>query len=94
MGKESGPRVSALRPNAVATQAVLLAAAAFAVAGCGPSPQEMAARQRETLAHYCFDCHDDAERTADLSLQSLQRGGRQFAGRAAAVPALEVVLAD
>lgn len=74
MGKESGPRVSALRPTAVATQAVLLAAAAFAVAGCGPSPQELAARQRETLVHYCFDCHDDAERTADLSLEALDLG--------------------
>ncbi|HEX7238050.1 MAG TPA: DUF1592 domain-containing protein [Gammaproteobacteria bacterium] len=46
-------------------------AALVAVAACGPSPQEKAAEQRATLARYCFDCHDDAERTADLSLQSL-----------------------
>jgi hypothetical protein len=50
---------------------VLLIPAVFAIAACGPSRQETAAEQRATLARYCYECHDDAERTADLSLQSL-----------------------
>jgi hypothetical protein len=41
------------------------------LAACGPSRQEVAAQQRTTIARYCFDCHDDAERTSDLSLESL-----------------------
>ena len=49
----------------------MLLPAALAIAGCGPSPQEVAAEQRATLARYCFDCHGNAERTADLSLESL-----------------------
>ena len=62
------PHVTALRARIVVS---LLLPAVLVIAGCGPSPEELAARQRETLAHYCFDCHDDAERTADLSLESL-----------------------
>jgi hypothetical protein len=66
------PRLTAQRPTGVAKPAAwLLLPAAFAVAGCGPSGQEIAAEQRATLARYCFECHDDAERTADLSLESL-----------------------
>jgi len=42
-----------------------------AIAGCGPSRDELAAEQRATLARYCFECHDDVERAADLSLESL-----------------------
>ena len=49
----------------------LLAPAALSLCACGPSRQELAAEQRDTLARYCFDCHDDVERTAGLSLQSL-----------------------
>src|SRR5688572_5222002 len=58
----------------VSPGALLLLAAALAVAGCGPSRQEVAAEQRATLARYCFECHDDADRTADLSLESLDLG--------------------
>jgi hypothetical protein len=66
------PRMTAPRPTSVAKPAVLLLLpAALAIAGCGPSRQETAAEQRATLARYCFDCHDDVERTADLSLESL-----------------------
>ncbi len=66
------PRMTAPRPTSVAKPAVLLLLpAALAIAGCGPSRQEIAAEQRATLARYCFECHDDAERTADLSLASL-----------------------
>jgi hypothetical protein len=49
----------------------LLTAATLAVAACGPSRQEIASEQRATLARYCFECHDDAGREADLSLESL-----------------------
>ena len=61
--------VSALKVTA--KQIVALLPTGLIVAGCGPSPQEIAADGRATLARYCFDCHDDAERTADLSLESL-----------------------
>jgi hypothetical protein len=50
---------------------VALAFAALGVAACGPSREELAAEQRATLARYCFECHDDAGREADLSLESL-----------------------
>jgi hypothetical protein len=49
----------------------LLVAATLGVGACGPSRQEIAAEQRATLARYCFECHDDAGREADLSLESL-----------------------
>ncbi|RPI61513.1 MAG: DUF1592 domain-containing protein, partial [Lysobacterales bacterium] len=62
--------VTAPRPTSVAKPAALLLVA-IAVTGCGPSRHEIAAEQRATLARYCFDCHDDVERTADLSLASL-----------------------
>ena len=62
----------ASRLMTIATPAVwLLAPVTLALAACGPSRQDFAAEQRATIARYCFDCHDDAERTADLSLQSL-----------------------
>jgi hypothetical protein len=48
-----------------------LAFATLAIVACGPSRQETAAEQRSTLARYCFECHDDAGREADLSLESL-----------------------
>ena len=67
MASGTAPHVTALRAAIVS----LLVPAALIVAGCGPSPQDLAASQRATLSRYCFDCHDDAERTADLSLQSL-----------------------
>jgi hypothetical protein len=62
-----------LRPPATAVRPVvpLLVAATLAVAACGPSREELAAEQRATLGRYCFACHDNAEREADLSLESL-----------------------
>lgn len=65
------PRVTQRATVVAKPLAWLLLPAALAIAGCGPSRQEIAAEQRATLARYCFDCHDDAERTADLSLESL-----------------------
>jgi hypothetical protein len=67
MAGESAPHAAASRPAVV----LLGAAAALAAAGCAPSPDEVAAEQRATLARYCFDCHSDTERAADLSLESL-----------------------
>src|SRR6185436_9796059 len=68
MANVSAPQVTALRARIVVS---LLLPAALCMTGCRPSPQEARVEQRATLARYCFDCHDDAERTADLSLQSL-----------------------
>jgi hypothetical protein len=45
--------------------------ASLVLAACGPSRQEIAAEQQATIKRFCFECHDDVERTADLSLQSL-----------------------
>jgi hypothetical protein len=49
----------------------LLWAASFALVACGPSRQELAAEQQATISRYCIECHDDVERTAGLSLQSV-----------------------
>jgi hypothetical protein len=50
-------------------------AAALAVSllsGCGsPRDEEIEARSA-TVARYCLECHDDVERAADLSLESLR----------------------
>jgi hypothetical protein len=68
-------------PRVVVTRALLALPAGLAarmplllavvLAACSPSQQDIAAEHRATLARFCFDCHDDAERTADLSLESL-----------------------
>ena len=72
MGSASTPRVTVSRVAVVAKPVLsMLLPAALVVAGCGPSKQEIADEQRSTLARYCFDCHGNAERTADLSLESL-----------------------
>ena len=72
MPSASALRVTALQPTIAARPTIaLVLPAVLVVAGCGPSRQEIAAEQRTTLARYCFDCHDDAERTADLSLEAL-----------------------
>jgi uncharacterized protein DUF1592/uncharacterized protein DUF1588/uncharacterized protein DUF1587/uncharacterized protein DUF1585/uncharacterized protein DUF1595/cytochrome c len=75
MGDRANARAHAAtprRPIAPPNRAVwLLPAATLALAACGPSREELAGEQHATLSRYCFQCHDDAERTADLSLQSL-----------------------
>jgi hypothetical protein len=53
-----------------------IAAAAVAstiglLAGCGPSRERQIEQHAATVTHYCVSCHDDIERTADLSLQSV-----------------------
>jgi uncharacterized protein DUF1592/uncharacterized protein DUF1588/uncharacterized protein DUF1587/uncharacterized protein DUF1585/uncharacterized protein DUF1595/cytochrome c len=49
---------------------VLVAAAAALAAGCGPSREQTLAERGEAIERYCVDCHDDIERTAELSLES------------------------
>jgi hypothetical protein len=49
----------------------LLAAAAALLAGCDSQRERDLAASGATVARYCFECHDDIERTADLSLKSL-----------------------
>jgi hypothetical protein len=45
--------------------------AALALASCAPSRDEMAVQQRATIERFCYDCHNKEERTANLSLESL-----------------------
>ncbi len=52
----------------------LLVSAAVWLAGCQPSREQLMAEHEATLARYCTSCHDDVERTADLSLKSLPLG--------------------
>jgi hypothetical protein len=56
-----------LRANAT----LLPAGAALLLAGCEPSREELIERHEATVGRYCTSCHDDIERTADLSLKSL-----------------------
>ena len=66
------PRATTLHaPARAASILTILVPAMLLLAACGPSREDVAAEQRAMLARYCFDCHDDAERTADLSLESL-----------------------
>src|SRR6185295_12304492 len=44
-------------------------AAAVACAACQPSVQQQATAAQATIKNYCTDCHNDAERTGELSLQ-------------------------
>jgi hypothetical protein len=50
---------------------ILLLTGAAALAGCTPSREDLIAEHGETVGRYCTSCHDDIERTADLSLKSL-----------------------
>ena len=40
-----------------------------------PSPEAVLHEQWAMLDRYCVECHNDAEFTADLSLQGVGRGG-------------------
>jgi len=62
------------RRRAVRPLTALFVPAAVALSACGSSPEETAAAHRATLAQYCFDCHNDIDRTADLTLVSLDIG--------------------
>ena len=43
--------------------------AALACAACQPSVQQQATAAKATIERYCTDCHNDAERTGELTLQ-------------------------
>jgi hypothetical protein len=43
--------------------------AALACAACTPSAERQANEAKATIERFCTDCHNDAERTADLTLQ-------------------------
>jgi hypothetical protein len=45
--------------------------ATLVVAGCQPSVEERAAAAKGVLDRYCIDCHNDAERTGELTLERL-----------------------
>ncbi len=49
----------------------LLVAVVLASAGCQPSVEERAAAAKGVIDGYCTDCHNDAERTGDLTLERL-----------------------
>src|SRR5262245_16916791 len=44
---------------------------ALAVAACQPSVEQQAADAKAVVDRYCTDCHNDAERTSDLTLEGL-----------------------
>ena len=48
----------------------LAAIVAVSLAGCTPSPEELAAEHGATVEKYCTDCHSAAEREADLVLEN------------------------
>jgi hypothetical protein len=52
-------------------RALPLIALALASAGCQPSVEEQAATAKSVIDRYCADCHNDAERTAELTLERL-----------------------
>ncbi|HEY9183219.1 MAG TPA: DUF1587 domain-containing protein, partial [Gammaproteobacteria bacterium] len=47
----------------------LVTLAAFVAAGCRPSVEQQAAAAKSTIDRYCTDCHNDAERTGELTLE-------------------------
>ena len=59
-----------VRATCRALGALLLPGAAL-LAGCEPSRDELVEQHQATVGRYCTSCHDDIERTADLSLKSL-----------------------
>jgi hypothetical protein len=54
-----------------ANNTLLLAGAVAWLAGCQPSREDLLAEHAATIERYCTSCHDDVERTAELSLESL-----------------------
>ena len=52
-------------------RALPLVALALAAAACQPSVEERAAAAKDVIDGYCTDCHNDAERTGELTLERL-----------------------
>jgi len=55
------------RPDSLHAAAATLIA--IAAAGCQPSQEERAANVAATVRTYCVECHNDAERTANFTLE-------------------------
>src|SRR5688572_10933686 len=50
-------------------RAPLIVALALVSAGCQPSTEQRAAAAKDFIDRYCTDCHNDAERTGELTLE-------------------------
>jgi hypothetical protein len=55
-------------------RALPLVAIALVSAGCQPSVEERAATATDVIDRYCTDCHNDAERTGELTLERVDLG--------------------
>ena len=49
--------------------AASLSAVGLSLAGCQPTPEELAARHTETIGRFCLDCHNDVDREGGLVLE-------------------------
>src|SRR5436190_2792989 len=52
-------------------RAVPIIALALASAACQPSVEQRAAASKDLIERYCTDCHNDAERTGELTLERM-----------------------
>jgi len=50
---------------------LLIAAVALASAACQPSVEQRAASAKAVIDRYCTDCHNDAERAGELTLERI-----------------------
>ncbi len=50
---------------------LLTIVSAMLVAACSPADEHAVERQSALVANYCVDCHNDGERTGDLTLEGL-----------------------
>jgi hypothetical protein len=48
-----------------------IAVVSLAAAGCQPSVEQRAATATDLIGRYCTDCHNDAERTGELTLERM-----------------------
>ena len=48
-----------------------IVALALVSAACQPSAEQRAAAAKDVIDRYCTDCHNDAERTGELTLERL-----------------------
>src|SRR5512134_3904297 len=53
-------------------RALPVVALALASAACQPSVEQRAASASAVIDRYCTDCHNDAERTGELTLEPLE----------------------
>jgi hypothetical protein len=52
-------------------RALSLVVLALIAAGCQPSAEQRAAAAKDVIDRYCTDCHNDAERTGELTLERM-----------------------